>query len=123
MYNLDLSDDTPLYLQIVDQTKLAIASGLMAEGDRLPSIREMAKTLLVNQSTVTKAYRDLEAQGFIESVPGRGTFVSLDKGKIDLEKDNLKLRIKDIYRESLVYGLTKGDLEGLYKEVLEEEKE
>lgn len=65
----------PVYLQLVDQVKAAAASGAIAEGDPLPSIRPMAEELRLNRNTVAKAYAELESQGVIETVPGKGCFI------------------------------------------------
>src|SRR5437868_4380542 len=65
----------PVYLQIVDQIKAAAASGTMQSGEALPSIRPLAEELRVNRNTIAKAYTELESQGVIETLPGKGCFV------------------------------------------------
>ena len=65
----------PVYLQLVDQVRTAAASGVLKAGDGLPSIRPLAEELRVNRNTVAKAYAELEAQGVIETLPGKGCFV------------------------------------------------
>jgi GntR family transcriptional regulator len=65
----------PVYLQLVDQIKAAVASGAAREGEALPSIRPLAEELRVNRNTVAKAYTELESQGVIETVAGKGCFV------------------------------------------------
>lgn len=122
MYKLDLTSEIPLYQQIVDQTKVAIANNYLSEGDKLPSIRDMAKALMVNQSTVSKAYRELESLGFIKTVPGKGTFISFDKRKIEIEKENMAQKLIEVFRESLVFSFTKKELEDLYDKALMEGK-
>lgn len=64
-----------MYLQLVDQVRYAAASGGIQPGEMLPSIRPLAEELHVNRNTVAKAYSELEAQGIIETVPGRGCFL------------------------------------------------
>ncbi len=120
MFKLDLSSDDPIYLQVVDQTKEAIVAGLLKEGDQMPSIREMAKTLLVNQSTVTRAYRELEDLGIIKTIAGKGTFISLDPKRMEWEKEKLIERLKSIFRECLFYKFSEDELKIIYNEVLEE---
>lgn len=66
----------PLYVQIEEQVKTAIASGVLEAGERLPTVRELALELTINPNTVARAYRELERAGFIETTPGRGTFVT-----------------------------------------------
>lgn len=120
MFKLDLFSDAPIYLQVVDQTKEAIVAGLLKEGDQMPSIREMAKTLLVNQSTVTRAYRELEDLGIIKTIAGKGTFISLDPKRMEWEKEKLTERLKSIFRECLFYKFSEDELKIIYNEVLEE---
>src|SRR5258708_10387251 len=66
----------PAYLQLVDQVKVAAASGNLRPGDILPSIRPLAEELRLNRNTVAKAYAELENQGVIETAPGKGCFVA-----------------------------------------------
>src|SRR6185503_20542390 len=66
----------PVYLQLVDQIKAAAASGALQPGAALPSIRPLAEELRVNRNTVAKAYSELESMGLIETLPGKGCFVS-----------------------------------------------
>ena len=65
----------PVYLQVVDQIKAAAAAGTVREGEPLPSIRPLAEDLRVNRNTIAKAYTELESQGIIETIPGKGCFV------------------------------------------------
>src|SRR5215212_5255772 len=66
----------PVYLQVVDQVKSAAASGALRAGEPLPSIRPLAEQLRLNRNTVAKAYAELESQGVIETLPGKGCFVT-----------------------------------------------
>jgi GntR family transcriptional regulator len=66
----------PVYQQVVDGIKAAVASGLLRPGDRLPSVRELALELTINHNTVAKAYQELERERVIEVIRGRGTFVA-----------------------------------------------
>lgn len=66
----------PLYVQLEEQIKTAIASGVLQPGDRLPTVRELAVELTINPNTVARAYRELERAGLIDTTPGRGTFVT-----------------------------------------------
>lgn len=67
---------SPIFRQIIDQVRLAVATGRLAPGDPLPSVRAAAERLLVNPNTVAKAYGELTREGVIESQPGRGLFVA-----------------------------------------------
>ncbi|MGD0539660.1 MAG: GntR family transcriptional regulator [Verrucomicrobiota bacterium] len=72
---LDFKSGKPVYLQVVDQVKAAAASGAVQPGEPLPSIRPLAEQLRLNRNTVAKAYAELESQGIIETVAGRGCFL------------------------------------------------
>jgi GntR family transcriptional regulator len=73
--HLDFKSGKPVYLQLVDQVKSAAASGAIRSGESLPSIRPLAEELRVNRNTVAKAYAELESQGVIETIAGKGCFV------------------------------------------------
>ena len=75
MVNLNYRDARPIYSQIVDGFREQIAAGILRPGDRLPSVRELATTLTINPNTIQRAYRELEAEGLIESLAGKGSFV------------------------------------------------
>jgi GntR family transcriptional regulator len=72
---LNFKSGKPVYLQLVDQVKSAAASGAIRSGEPLPSIRPLAEELRVNRNTVAKAYAELESQGVIETVAGKGCFI------------------------------------------------
>jgi len=74
-FQLNFKSGKPVYLQVVDQVKSAAASGAIRSGEPLPSIRPLAEELRVNRNTVAKAYAELENQGVIETVAGKGCFV------------------------------------------------
>src|SRR5690625_4202289 len=77
----------PLYVQIEEQVKTAIASGVLEAGDRLPTVRELALELTINPHTVARAYRELERAGFINTTRGRGTFVATMSGPVMSEPE------------------------------------
>jgi GntR family transcriptional regulator len=78
---LDLHSGMPVYRQIVDQVRGGIASGALAPGDQLPTVRQLAVDLEINPNTVVRAYRELEFGGLIETHQGTGTFISAQKMK------------------------------------------
>jgi GntR family transcriptional regulator len=75
MLQIDFKSGKPVYLQLVDQIRYAAASGGLRPGEPLPTIRPLAEELHVNRNTVAKAYAELESQGVIETVPGKGCFL------------------------------------------------
>ena len=75
MVHLDYRDARPIYVQIIDGFKEQIAAGVLESGEKLPSVRELAVQLSINPNTIQRAYRQLEAEGWIATVPGKGCFV------------------------------------------------
>ena len=68
-------DGRPIYLQIMDSLQNQIKGGVLLPGEKLPSVRELAAELAINPNTIQRAYRELEQQGVIETIPGKGCFV------------------------------------------------
>ena len=75
MVHLDYRDVRPIYTQIVDGYREQIAAGVLRSGEKLPSVRELAIQLSINPNTIQRSYRQLEAEGWIATVPGKGCFV------------------------------------------------
>jgi GntR family transcriptional regulator len=75
VFQIDFKTGKPVYLQLVDQIRYAAASGVLRPGEPLPSIRPLAEELRVNRNTIAKAYTELEGQGIIETIPGKGCFL------------------------------------------------
>ena len=75
LLQIDFKSGTPVYLQLVEQIRHAAASGGLRAGEPLPGIRPLAEELRVNRNTVAKAYSELENQGVIETIPGKGCFL------------------------------------------------
>lgn len=115
MFELNSNSETPLYMQIVDQTKLAIAKGFFKNGDRFPSVRELSRQLLVNQATVSKAFKELDRQGIIETKPGIGTFISFDDNKISKRIDKMMEKLEDNFLEARYLGISLDEIITLYK--------
>jgi GntR family transcriptional regulator len=76
-FQIEFKSGTPVDLQLAEQIRYAAASGALRTGDSLPSIRPLAEELRVNRNTVAKAYTELENQGVIETIPGKGCFLKV----------------------------------------------
>ena len=120
MLQLDYRDSRPIYAQIADRYRAQITAGILRHGDRLPSVRELACRLAINPNTIQRAYRELEMEGWIASVPGKGSFVCGAPGEPVGEQLALleafdkvaeELLKKGISREALIARLTKGGSE------------
>jgi GntR family transcriptional regulator len=75
VFRLDTQTKVATYMQLVQQVRQSLRTGLLEPGDRLPRVREVAESLAINPNTVLKAYRELELEGLVEGRPGVGTFV------------------------------------------------
>src|SRR5258706_14047615 len=82
-FRLDLASGMPVYRQIIDQVLGGIAAGTLEPGAQLPTVRQVAVDLAINPNTVSRAYRELEIRGVLETQQGTGTFVSRQKIKRD----------------------------------------
>lgn len=120
MFDLNTSSQIPLNEQIVEQTKLMIAQGILLDGDPMPSVRDLSKTLLINQSTVQKAYNKLKEDGILLTKKGLGTFVSLDDKKIDIKKERLEKNLYDIFLKCRFYGIDFEKIKKIYERSKEE---
>ncbi len=87
MINLDYRDVRPIYTQIFDGFRDQIISGILQPGEKLPSVRELASQLTINPNTIQRAYRQLEAEGWILTVAGKGCFVCGSTDARDREKE------------------------------------
>src|SRR5688500_11318858 len=85
LIQIDFKSGMPVYLQVVDQIKAAAASGALRAGEPLPSIRPLADQLRINRNTVAKAYAELEAEGVIETIAGKGCFLKESRSPFSRE--------------------------------------
>jgi GntR family transcriptional regulator len=116
------SADSPIYEQIKRQLKDALLSGELREGDALPSIRALARELHISVITTTRAYNDLDAEGFVYSVPGKGFFVLPQNGELLREQtlgeieEGLSAAMAGARRLGLDYPALLDMLDTLWKE-------
>lgn len=102
------ASEQPIYEQIVDQIKAGILKNELQEGEALPSIRRLAQELQISVITTKRAYEELEREGFIETVRGKGSFIA-SQNKEMLKEKKLKLieeKLLDVVEESKLLGLT-----------------
>ena len=88
LFWLNLESGVPVYRQIMDQVRAGMASGTLAAGDQLPTVRQLAVDLAINPNTVARSYRELELSGLLETHQGTGSFISVQKIKrADAERE------------------------------------
>ena len=116
MIHLDYRDARPIYSQIIDGFREQIAAGVLQPGEKLPSVRDLASALAINPNTIQRSYRQLEQEGWILSIQGKGCFVSQEVSIRQRESDRLlaefdklvtALERCGVSRDTLVQRLTK----------------
>jgi GntR family transcriptional regulator len=119
---LDAQSGVPVYRQIIDQVQGGIASGSLAPGDQLPTVRQVAVDLEINLNTVLRAYRELEIRGTLETQQGTGTFVSLQKVRPDTVERERKLTqlVTEFVSRAGAQGFTVQELVALLQDHLPE---
>ena len=121
IFQIDFKSGKPVYLQLVDQIRYAAASGGLRTGEPLPGIRPLAEELRVNRNTVAKAYAELESQGVIETLPGKGCFLKAVGSPLTKSARN-DLLIQEIDRAIVAahhLQISEADLLALLKKRLE----
>ena len=121
MLQLDLKSRKFIYEQVMDQLKEQIMTGQMATGEKLPSVRELSKSITVNPNTVQKAYRELERQGYVYTTSGVGTFVA-DRSEIHADLPALQKaqeNLDDAFRQLLFLGIGYEKAKNLTMQIIE----
>jgi len=122
IYSVDPRSGVPLYLQLIDQVKRAVALGALQPGEQLPTVKALAVDLTVNPNTVARAYRELERDSVIETSQGRGSFVRAN-GTTDESRRALEDVAADIMtgavRETRALGADRAGIRILFERALE----
>lgn len=106
MLNLDYRDARPIYEQVRDGLRRLMVTGMIREGERLPSVRAMASSLAINPNTIQRAYEALEAEGYVYSVPGKGSFAAPHTGVDQSRRETLLGRFDAVTAELLYLGVS-----------------
>jgi GntR family transcriptional regulator len=116
-FSIDASGDVPIYEQIVRQTKLAVADGVLVGGQMVPSVRQLSKDLAINPNTIARAYQELQSDRVLEPLRGRGMVVRRDavsrctKARNTLVVDGVRRLLAD----ALAGGMTADELRELFE--------
>ena len=108
MLFLDYQDRRPIYEQIVEKFRMLILSGALEPSSKMPSVRQLAVELSINPNTIQKAYRELEAEGYVYTVAGKGTFVAERKEVLGVRNEELMKEFDEVVTE-LLFLATDGD--------------
>ncbi len=122
MISLDYKDKRPLYEQISEKLKELMAVGGFMENSRLPSVRTLAVDLSINPNTIQRAYAELERQGYIYSIKGKGNFVAETKVLQYLKSEELKERFSKLVEEAIRLGMSDDEIMGYIERTLSERR-
>lgn len=122
MFTIDQRSRVPIYEQIINNIKESILLGVLSPGEKLPSVRELAKIMTINPNTIQKAYKELERQGVIEILRSKGTFVREDYlANMNKEKVN---KLKDIFKKGVIeakyLGLSESEILNIVKNLIKD---
>jgi len=110
MLNLDYRDARPIYEQVRDGLRRLMVTGVIREGEKLPSVRALASSLAINPNTIQRAYESLEAEGYVYSIPGKGSFAAPRTGVDEERRDRLLGQFDSLTAELLYLGVTRDRL-------------
>lgn len=118
LFHLNTSDGRPIYAQIGDQVRFAVAAGLIGPGELVPSVRELSKQLVVNPNTVARAYRDLQTEGILEPVRGTGLQVAGAAPGLcrEARRAFVRRRLREAIEEARRSNLAPEEIEAILRE-------
>ena len=115
MININFRDPRPIYEQVRDNFRALIISGALPPDYKMPSVRELAAKLAINPNTIQRAYRELESEGYIVSVPGKGSFVSLNEAAMKRHIKELEDELAGLAQELKALGVGEDRLKEIIK--------
>lgn len=115
MIHLDYRDSRPIYEQVKDGLRRLMVTGVLAAGDKLPSVRALAAQLAINPNTIQRAYGELETEGYVVSVTGKGSFVADGGGQHAARRAELTQKMTPIMEELKSLGMTREELLQLWE--------
>lgn len=116
MITINYRDPRPIYEQIQTELRRLMLTGVLPPGSRLPSVRELAGQLAINPNTIQRAYNELEGEGYIYSVPGKGSFAAAVAGADTERKKELLAKVREMLSELRYLGVTRKELLALLDE-------
>lgn len=110
LIQLNYRDSKPIYEQIKDGLRRLVVTGSFKSNEQLPSVRELASSLTINPNTIQRAYRDLESEGYLYSVVGKGTFVAEWEEVIEVRQESLLAEFDEVVSELFYLSVEKTEL-------------
>src|SRR5690349_4139627 len=110
-FQIDASSRVPIYRQLADQIREAVARGQLAQDEKLPSVRELSKQLTINPNTVARVYTELEREGVLNTRPGLGVFVAETKNELTrkVRRERLVRLVDQTLTEAVHLGFTRDE--------------
>lgn len=115
MISLDYRDSRPLYQQVKDNLRRMMLTGLLPPDEKLPSVRSLATQLAINPNTIQRAYSQLETEGYVYTVSGRGTFVCEVREQNRQRRAEVTARVRPLMEELRDLGMTREEWTDLWK--------
>ncbi len=122
MISLNYRDSRPIYEQIKDGLRKLIVTGAIGTDEKLPSVRSLATQLSINPNTIQRAYNELESEGYIYSVPGKGSFATGDPDADKSRQQNLMEKTRELLAELRYLGVRQEELLALLEEPADERR-
>ena len=116
MISLNYRDSRPIYEQIRDGLRKLIVTGALSADEKLPSVRALAAQLAINPNTIQRAYNELEGEGYIYSVPGKGSFAAANAEADSARRAELLTQVRELLSELRYLGVSQQELLNLVKE-------
>ena len=116
MISINYRDGRPIYEQVKDGLRKLVVTGVIGEGEKLPSVRALASSLAINPNTIQKAYEALEAEGYVYSVPGKGSFAAPHSGVDTRRREQLLEQLDGLVKELAYLGVSAEDVCGHIRE-------
>ena len=110
MISINYRDPRPIYEQVKESLRRLIVTGVLPPREKLPSVRELAASLAINPNTIQRAYRELEAEGYISSMPGKGSFVCDSAGESLRRREELLRQLSETAAELRWLGMNTDDI-------------
>ncbi|MBO5121939.1 MAG: GntR family transcriptional regulator [Oscillospiraceae bacterium] len=115
MIHLDYRDSRPIYQQVKDNLRRMMVTGVLLPGDKLPSVRALAGQLSINPNTIQRAYAELEAEGYVVSVTGKGNFVAEGDTQNQARRQELLAKMRPMMEELKTLGMTAEEFAALWE--------
>lgn len=110
MISLNYRDSRPIYEQIKDGLRKLIVTGALRTGEKMPSVRALATQLSINPNTIQRAYNELEGEGYIYSVPGKGSFATENTSADEVRRQELLEKLRELVVELKYLGVSSEEL-------------